>query len=388
MDIGKKKFALFLPTLHGGGAERVMLNLAQGLTERGFAVDLVVATVEGEFVNAVPKDVRLIDLKARRVRGCLSRFYLYLRKEKPYALLSAMGHANLAALLVRRFARSDTRIIVSVHASLSKTSSSNHPIQKHLGPFLCKFFYPWADAIVTVSEGAANDLSHIGGLPRESISVIFNPVVMPDLKEKGMAPLEHPWFSPGAIPVIIGVGRLTLQKNFASLIRAFHLLRQSVPARLIILGEGRERENLESLVEELGITEEVQLPGFVGNPYSYMARSALFVLSSEWEALPTVLIEAMALGTPVIATDCPSGPREILDGGRFGPLIPVNDDHSLARAMQEIILSSHFDMGTKQQKMIERANDFSLSRAVDNYIKVMNGTDVSNRQENYRSGVA
>lgn len=380
MDIEKRRLALFIPTLHGGGAERVMINLARGLTERGWDVDLVVAKAEGVFVDEVPKEVRLIDLKSQRVRTCLYQLYRYLRHEKPYVLLSAMGHANIAALLMRRLACCDTRIVVSIHASLSKTSSSNHPVKKHLEPWLCGFFYPWADAIVTVSEGAANDLSKIGGLPRESISVIYNPVVMPDLQEKGQASLEHPWFSPGSVPVILGVGRLTPQKNFASLIRAFHLLRQSIPARLIILGEGNEREKLESLVKEMGMDHDVQLPGFVSNPYSYMSRAAIFVLSSEWEALPTVLIEAMAMGTPVIATDCPSGPHEILKGGEFGSLIPVNDDQSLARAMAEV-LTSHINTPSQRQELMERTNDFSLSRAVDNYIKVMVGTSLAGKHE-------
>lgn len=373
MTNNSSRLALFIPTLHSGGVERIMLNLARGLNDRHWPVDLVVVKAAGEFAAEIPPGIRIIDLRARRVRDCLPGLYRYLATEKPAALLAAMGHVNVAALLMRRLARSKTRIVVSVHESMSRTSWSQHPLKKRLVPWLNGFFYPWSDAIVAVSDGAADDLARIGRLPRTSIRTIYNPVVMPDLRERGEEPLDHPWFAKGAPPVIVGVGRLTAQKNFAGLIRAFHRVRQARPARLMILGEGHERGDLERLVVELSVEKDVLLPGFVTNPYRYMARASLFALSSGWEALPTVLIEAMAMGTPVVATDCPSGPREILSAGRYGRLVPVNDDLALAGAILQTLGESD-PCGAARRERIERAGEFSLERAVDNYLAVMVGS--------------
>jgi glycosyltransferase involved in cell wall biosynthesis len=195
------------------------------------------------------------------------------------------------------------------------------------------YFYPWADAIVAVSKGVADDLAGAARLPRDRIKVIYNPVVTEVLFRKAEEPLEHPWFLPGCPPVILGVGRLTAAKDFPTLTRAFARVRESQSARLLILGEGKERDSLEKLVRELGLERDVSMPGFVDNPYAYMRRSSLFVLSSAWEGLPTVLIEAMACGCQVISTNCPSGPEEILDGGKYGELVRVGDAEAMSSAM-------------------------------------------------------
>jgi glycosyltransferase involved in cell wall biosynthesis len=230
---------------------------------------------------------------------------------------------------------------------------------------LARWFYPWADAIVTVSQGSAEDLARLG-LSSDCIKVIYNPVVTPELFEKVTEPVEHPWFEPGSPPVILGVGRLEKQKDFPTLIRAFAQVRQQRPARLMILGEGQERPDLETLVQELGLAENVALPGFVANPYAYMGKAALFVLSSLFEGLPTVLIEAMATETPVVSTDCKSGPAEILANGQYGKLVAVGD----VKGMAEAIIST-LEAPPNSEALKLRAAEFSLEKAVAQYQQVL-----------------
>jgi len=332
-----EKIALFLPSLHGGGAERVMVNLARGFVDKGLQVDLLLAKAEGPYLSEVPPTVRLIDLGSKRVLYSLPGLVRYLRGERPRALLSAMDHANVVALWAKKLARIPTRVVVSVHSTPSVATKRAKTMRGRMVPVLIQRFYPWADVIVAVSEGVAKDLVELTGLPEEKIHVIYNPVITPELFAKAEEPLDHPWFCPREPPVVLGVGRLTEAKNFSTLIMAFALVRQKRPARLMILGEGEERPKLEALVRELDLQDDVSLPGFANNPYKYIKRAALFILSSRWEGLPTVLIEALALGTPVVSTDCPSGPTEILENGKWGKLVPVEDIQALARAMSEAL---------------------------------------------------
>jgi glycosyltransferase involved in cell wall biosynthesis len=203
--------------------------------------------------------------------------------------------------------------------------------------YLLRTFYPWAAGVVAVSRGAADDLVRTSGVSSERVRVVYNPVITPRMLELARQTPDHPWFAPGEPPVILGVGRLTQQKDFPTLVRAFAEVRRVRPARLIILGEGPDRPMLERLIAELGVAGDVDLPGFRENALAYMAHAAVFVLSSAWEGLPTVLIEALAAGTRVVSTDCPSGPREILQEGRLGPLTPVGDPKALARAIAEAL---------------------------------------------------
>jgi glycosyltransferase involved in cell wall biosynthesis len=198
-------------------------------------------------------------------------------------------------------------------------------------------FYPRADTVIAVSRGVARDVATLAGIPLDRIHVVPNPVVTAELLTMAAAAVDHPWFAPGAPPVIVGAGGLRRQKDFPTLLRAFARIRRQKLLRLVVLGEGRQRGRLESLAKELGIADDFSLPGFVTNPYAYMSKSSLFVLSSLWEGSPNVLTEALAVGTPVVATDCESGPREILQGGRYGALVPVGDVDALARAMGETL---------------------------------------------------
>jgi glycosyltransferase involved in cell wall biosynthesis len=234
-------------------------------------------------------------------------------------------------------------------------------------PYLIRKSYPSADGIIAVSSGVADDLAEATGIPRESIDVIYNPVVTPEVATASREAVDHPWLAPGEPPVVMGIGRLTPKKDFTTLLQAFAEVRREVPARLMILGEGPERAVLEGLVRTLDLAANVALPGFVGNPYAYLARASLFVLSSRWEGLPTVLIEAMFCGAPVVSTDCPSGPREILNGGRYGRLVPVGDLAALAQAITAGIT------GNIQPAPPESWRAFELGVVADRYLEMAFG---------------
>ena len=325
--------------MRGHGAERTMLNLAQGVAERGYAVDLVLARAEGPLLAEVPESVRVVDLRASRVLLSLSALVRYLRHERPHSLLSVMNYANIIALWARRLAGVPVRVVVSERNTLSCKVQHASSRRGRLMPHLIRRFYPLADGIVAVSKGVADDLAQVTGIPRERIQVIYNPVVTPELHQKAQAPLEHPWFAPGEPQVLLAVGRLTAQKDFPTLIQAFAQVRQTHLTRLLILGEGEERPALEALVRQLGLEQDVSLPGWVENPYPHMVQASLFVLSSRWEGLPGALIEALYCGASLVATDCPSGSREILRNGQYGQLVPVGDVGALALAIKTALAS-------------------------------------------------
>ncbi len=360
-----------MPGLYDGGAERILLNLADGIASRGFLVDLVLARAEGPYMTEIPASVRVIDLKTARVLTGTPSLIHYLRSEHPVALLSAL-YTNIIALWAKRVAGVPQRVVISEHNTLSSVAAGEKDVRWKLYPKLAGWFYPWADGIIAVSKGVAQDLTVTAKIPPSHIRVIYNPIVTCDLQRKSQSTLEHPWFGSGEPPVILGVGRLTLQKAFHTLIEAFAQVRKSKSARLLILGEGEERPMLEALIKQFGLEQDVDLPGFIQNPYPYLAHAALFALSSKWEGLPTVLVEAMSLGTPVIATDCPSGPREILKDGRYGLLVPVDDPQALARAIEDSLERREPPLPEESWK------PFELDFVTEQYINALMGSSLKN----------
>jgi glycosyltransferase involved in cell wall biosynthesis len=330
---GRGRIALFLPTLSGGGAERVMLTLAKGLSELGYDVDMVVVTAAGPFVPEVPSGVRLIELRTKRVLYSVFRLATYLKAERPAALLATINTANAVAVMARWISGQSTRVVIRQACHLTRGLESITGSLAILERALVRWCYPRADAVVAVSQGVADDLSNRPYMRGATITVLPNPIITDELQRLITAPLDDDWFAAGAPPVIVGVGRLTREKRFDLLIGAFAAVRERMDARLLILGEGEEREPLEALVRALGLGSAVRLPGFVRNPFPAMSRARVFVLSSAFEGSPGALIQALACGTPVVATDCDSGPREILQGGRFGRLIPVDDAGAMAEAI-------------------------------------------------------
>ena len=261
-----------------------------------------------------------------------------------------------------------TRIVVSVHSTLSIEVRQAKSWRGKILPWFINRSYPYADAIVAVSTGVAEDLSRITAINYKKIRIIYNPVVTPQLLEKQLQAISHPWFQKNQPPVLLAVGRLTEQKDLVTLINAFAVIRKQKTCRLLILGEGALRAELEALIAKLKLAQDVLMPGFVDNPYAYMKQADVFVLSSAWEGLVTVLIEAMACGTPVVSTDCPSGSREILADGKFGQLVPVGDFKALAEAVFQTL-----EQQRHSGPLIKRANDFTQAASVKHYLEVLDG---------------
>jgi glycosyltransferase involved in cell wall biosynthesis len=363
-----RPIAFFLPSVRAGGAQRVVVNLVQGMAERGLRVDVALAIAEGAFLKELPPNVRLVDLRAGRLFRSLRPLTAYLRETRPRVLISSISHANLIAIWAARLARRHTPVVVTEHTTMSLANGPGSRLGERFGPVLVRTFYPWAASVVTVSRGAADDLARSTGLSRQRMEVVYNPVITPRVLELARRVPDHPWFAAGAPPVIVGVGRLSRAKDFPNLIRAFAEVRRRRAARLLILGEGEDRTALEALIAELGLSGDVALPGFRDDAVSFMAHAALFVLSSAWEGLPTVLIEALAAGTPVVSTDCPSGPREILQEGRLGALVPVGNSPALADAMLHAL--DHPPSALPAAAL----DPFTQDAAVDHYLRVIEAT--------------
>jgi len=337
-----KRVAIFLSFSGDGGVEHMMVNLAGAMARLGVPVDLVRARVEGGHAARVPEGVRVVDLGAKHTWSSLPSLVRYLRRERPDALLAAKDRANRVALRARSLGGVPTRVAVRLGNHLSRSLEGRSFLRQWARKAPMRRAYHRADAVIAVSRGVAEDTANITGLPRDAIHVLPNPVVTPDLEARAEPTPDHPWLahrSPEDPPVLLAVGRLSRQKDFPTLLQAFALLRKERPARLVVLGEGRDRGILEEMAARLGIGGDIDFPGFVADPHPYMRRADLFVLSSAWEGSPNALTEALALGTPVVATDCPSGPREILEGGHYGPLVPVGDPEALADAMAATLRS-------------------------------------------------
>ena len=377
-----------------------MLNLANGLLARGREVDIVLCKKKGAYIKEVPAGARLVvlagsgTLAARLfpltvkpdLLGALLRPVVLAKKIPPEiarlkslrdylaagqtdAMISALPYANLLAIWARDAAGARLPLVITERIALLSYCRSPDNFRKwrwRYLPTLLRQSYPLADRVVTVSNSVADELVDELGLSAANINTIYNPVVDQSLMEKAAESLDHPWFQDRKPPVILGVGRLTEQKGFANLIQAFARLRQTREARLVILGEGQLRAELEREARALGVSEFVSMPGFIDNPFKYMARASVTALSSEYEGLPGVLIQAMACGCPVVSTDCPGGSREILDGGRYGPLVAVGNPGELAAALDATLASP-----PDSSELVRRAQDFSLDRGVDNYLSLV-----------------
>ncbi len=360
-----RPIALFFSNLRGGGIQRVMLNLAEGFLDAGLRVDLVIVQAEGELLPEVPARARLVDFQKRRALFALPNLITYLKNEKPISLLASQPHLNVLAILARVFARAQTRMVISEHIAFEDAARNGAHLLDRWSALMGRIFYKHADEIIAVSQGVKSQLVRATRVAPEHVRVIHNPILNAAFNAKKMQAVEHPWLGQN-IPLILSAGRLTAQKDHASLLRAFAILLRNTPARLIIFGEGEERNALLKLAQDLKIESEISLPGFVQNPFGFMQRAQLFVLSSRWEGFGNVLVEALACGLSVVASDCPSGPSEILEGDKFGWLTPVGDAPALAAAMRAA-LAHPFSAETLQR----RAQDFSIERIAPLYLQTL-----------------
>ncbi len=361
-----RTLALFLARLDDGGAEHVMLQLAKSFSTLGHSVDLVVAVPGGPLESQVPSQVRLVDLGARRAILALPALVAYLRHSRPSALLSTLEYANVLALWARALSRAQTRVVVR-EASVARPVNELGGARFRAERWLMRRYYSRAESVVAVSRAVGISLIEQVGLPPARICTIYNPVVTDSLYVKAREPLEDPWFAPGAPPVVLGVGRLAPEKDFHSLISAFARVCSVRPAHLVILGEGPERASLEALSRQLGIESLVRLPGFDPNPFRYMQRSTVFVLSSVFEGLPGALIQAMACGCRVISTDCPGGSREVLEGSESGLLVPPRSVPELSAGILR-----HLEEAERNPGRIEHPVDrFSERASVTEYLRVL-----------------
>jgi len=359
-----RKISVVLHDLRGGGAERMMLRIAKGMGDRGRNVDLVLVKAQGEFLRDIPDSVRVVDLDSPSVASAIPLMVRYLRKEAPSSILTALTHMNVAVAAARWLARSKARLVLSERNQISLKAADVRAWRLRLVYAGVRFAYPLADAVTAVSKGVANDVLQFARVKPQNVQVIYNPAFGDDLIGRSQEPLNHPWFGEGQPPVVLAVGRLHHQKGFDILLDAFSAVLAERSCRLIVLGEGEQRETLERQAQQLGIAAYVQFPGFVKNPYAYMSRAALFVLSSRWEGLPGALIEAMACGCAVVATDCPSGPAEIIENSTQGAIVPVEDSDALAAAMLEAL-------NTPRGRGVDRARCFNTASAVDAYLEML-----------------
>jgi len=358
------KIAMFLPSLRGGGAERVMVWLSSGFVERGIDVDLVLAKAEGPLLSEVSKKVRIVDLSSKRVSYSLPKLVRYLRVEKPDVLLSTIVHANVISILAKKISHVNTKIVVRHTASLHGMKNAKSGLKFKLTIILAKMFYKEADLVIANSVVMASEIAELFNVPKEKLVTIYNPIPN-EIFTRASEPVLDEWFTKDSSPVILSVGRLTKQKDFETLIRAFRIVRKIKEAKLVILGEGEERTKLEELAKDLGVDSDIYMPGFTDNPFKYMRNASVFVLSSRYEGLPNVLIETLALGVPVVATDCPTGPREILENGKYGYLVPVGDEKRLAEAIIRVL------DGMKPQVDKAWLAKFSYERIIEEYLNVL-----------------
>ena len=402
----KRRIALLLTDLNGGGVQKMTLSLAGALAERGHEAAIVLYSARGVLNSQIPPNVSLHHLKASsHVTARLAPIWAdplalpwlllpvilprkpppglkylpslarFLKRYRPDALISAAPNCNLAAVWANRLAGASAKIVISERTAPSKMLTKSSSWRTRFLPALMHRTYQQADVIVAVSTALGDDLASVAAIPRRRIVTIYNPAVGANLAALSNEPVDHPWFAAGAPPVVLSAGRLSAQKDFPTLIRAFAALRATREARLVILGgataDGKtevRQQDLVALAEDLGVASDLCLLGFMPNPYAFMARAQVFALSSAWEGFGNVLVEALACGCPVVSTDCPYGPAEILDGGRYGRLVPVGDDAAMARAMADVLASP-----PDSALLRRRSEEFTVQRSVDGYLGALFG---------------
>ncbi len=379
------RIAFLLSSFRAGGGEKQLVEIANALAARGHVIDLLVLKPVGQYASHIDSRVRVISLDAGRMLFSLPKLIAYLRCEKPGALLTLDEYTHVLVLIARPLARVHTRVILRIGNMLSILAERYEGKAKIL-PYFSRWLFKRADGIIANSRGVADDVIAVTGIDPSRVTVIMNPKSRYDIREKAQGAVTHEWFSNKTVPIIAAVGRLRVQKNFQLLIRAFAKLPHDVPARLVIVGSGREGDRLRKVAEEVQATDRVLFTEYVDNPYAYLQKADTFVSASLWEGMPNAVLEALVCGVPIIATDCSSGPREILapdtdyrkrlrvgDGveyAKYGALYAVNDEAALVEAMTRFLR----DPALRQRYMLasdRRSKDFDAQDIVGEYVRVL-----------------
>lgn len=359
----EKKICFFAPNLLGGGAERVISILSSHFAENGYKVDLVLANAVGPYLANIPDLVKVIDLKCEKVLWSLPKLVKYLRIHQPDIMFTSQMHSSTIGLWAVKLAGVKTRVFIRQPTMLMPF----HDNKSWASKIRQRVFLTTAnlaDKVIVTSDAMAKEFLSLSKVLKSNVEIVYNPVPIKEIENKSLKRIEHSWFKKGEPPVILAAGRLAAVKDFQTLIKAFAIVKKATPAHLIILGEGTLRNELEHLIEMLNISEFVQMPGFVENPYQYMKNADVFVLSSLWEGFPNGMIEAMACGVAIVATDCDGGTSEILEYGKWGKLVPIKSEVRMAKAILETLAADNLP------NVLERVDSFSIESIREKYINI------------------
>ena len=362
-----KKVVLYMPSCKIGGAEKTFINLAKGIFMRGISVDILVSKLKRSGFK-LDNNISAVILNRYRFILGIPKIIKYLRNKK--IILVAMTGSRLDALIIKKILGNKIKCVIRIDSN-STCEHSHGRVRTKLMLWVVNKLYHLADAIICVSDGVAGDFKQAIPKAAHLVHTIYNPITSPDILEKSKQPLKHPWFNgDDDIPMAIFVGRLSRVKRCDLILKAFAEVLKAIKVRLLIVGDGVERKNLEKLVNSLGIGDNVCFVGYQSNPYPYIKQSRMLVLASVAEGFPTVIIESMFLGVPVVSSDCPFGPGEILQDGKHGKLFTVGDYKAMARSILETLNSP-----VNVQSLIDRAKVFSVDSSVENYLALFNSLD-------------
>ncbi len=367
----KQRIALSVDSLTCGGAEKITVILANALVQRGYEVDLLLRWIDGPFLSELAPEIRLLSPGEREKSAFRTVKFLvdYIRTNKPLVILPQMEKPSLLALLAGAIT-GYKNIVPCVHTDLTTYARLEHRTRRTLLKYLVAVFYRLAIRVVAVSSGTAHSISSLIGRQSPPVDVVFNGFDVEAMRQKAHEDPGIPWLQEKTAPVVISCGRMVEQKGYDTLLRAFAILRQTIMARLIILGDGPLRTSLEELAQNLKITQDVVMPGYHPNPVACFKHSDVFVLTSKVEGLSNVLIEALIANVPIVSTDCPTGPREVLKNGRFGGLVPVGDAGALAEALCTVLRATQTETPVDPEYNVHIRN-FSVETMVDGYIRAI-----------------
>lgn len=362
--------AIFLSTSGHSGVDRVMKNLIPEIASRGFKIDLLSIDNHGPYLEQNIDGVRVIKLGVSHTNSSLLPLARYLKQQRPVVLLSDKDKVNRIAILAKILAGVETRVCVRYGSTVSIDTKSRGKLARKVHYWSMHYLYRKAYAILTPSRGAADDLAQFANIPAQRVIAVPSPVVSSRMLELSKEIPSHPWMS-SDIPIVLGIGELGHRKDFSTLIRAFAEVKKKRPVRLIILGRGKQQQQLLDLAKELNVSSVVDLLGFTDNPYSYLLQASVFVITSRYEGSPVVLMEAQGIGTPSVATDAPSGSREILDNGKYGKLCPIGDYEAVAQAILDTL-----DNPPERGFLRHAAQRYTTAASADAYLRAM-GFEVS-----------